>query len=92
MEATLADNKVTRSHKRPKRPLFPQVKGKIVEDVEIKPTDSGYGIGFMFPDRTYLNFDVEACFTIAPDLSDWKTKNYKPLKRWPAIHSKSSRL
>ena len=77
-----------RTHSRRKRKnAFPQIKGKIVEDVELMPTENGYSIGIMFQDRTYLSFDVEPYITIFPELSDWKTKNYKPLKRWRTLHS-----
>ena len=41
----------------------------------------------MFKDRTYLVFDVEPFLRITPDYSDWKTHNYKPLKRWPPLRS-----
>jgi hypothetical protein len=41
----------------------------------------------MFEDRTFLSFDVEPFVTVFPELSDWKTKNYKPLKRWPTVRS-----
>jgi hypothetical protein len=69
--------------------LSHEVKGKIVDSVEIKPQDHGYGVGIMFQDRTYLSFDVEIepRITVKPELSDWKTGNYKPLKRWRTIHS-----
>jgi hypothetical protein len=70
--------------------LFREVKGKIVEDVEIKPGENGYSIGIMFQDRTFLSFDVEVenRMTISPELSDWKTKNYRPLKRWRPVQAK----
>jgi hypothetical protein len=83
----MAVNKGTRSRKRRKRPCFLEVKGKIVEGVELMPSENGYSIGIMFQDRTYLSFDVEAFVTVFPELSDWKTKNYKPLKRWPIVRS-----
>jgi hypothetical protein len=69
--------------------LFREVKGKIVDSVELKPSDHGYSIGIMFEDRTYLSFDVnvEPRFTVTPELSDWKTGNYRPLKRGRTIHS-----
>lgn len=68
---------------------YSQVRGKIVDRVEISSGDEGCAIGIMFQDRTYLSFDVEVvpAITIVPELSDWKTGNYKPLKRWPHIHS-----
>jgi hypothetical protein len=83
----MADNKVTRSRKGRKRHDFSEVKGKIVEGVELKPSENGYSIGIMFQDRTFLSFDVEPFVTVFPELSDWKTENYKPLKRWPIVRS-----
>jgi hypothetical protein len=70
-----------------KRDAFPEVKGKIVNRVELMPTENGYSIGIMFEDRTFLSFDVEPFVTVFPELSDWKSHNYKPLKRWPIARS-----
>ena len=83
----MADTKLTRSRKRRKRGGFPEVKGKIVDSVELVPTENGYSVGIMFRDRTFLSFDVEPYITVFPELSDWTTKNYKPLKRWPTVKS-----
>jgi hypothetical protein len=82
----MAKSKVTRSRRKRKNG-FPEIKGKIVEGVELMPTENGYSIGIMFQDRTFLSFDVEPYITIFPELSDWKTHNYKPLKRWPTLQS-----
>ncbi|HEY2232938.1 MAG TPA: hypothetical protein VGK01_05620 [Candidatus Angelobacter sp.] len=82
----MAKSKVTRSRIKRKN-AFPEIKGKIVEGVELMPTENGYSIGIMFQDRTFLSFDVEPYITIFPELSDWKTHNYKPLKRWPTVGS-----
>jgi hypothetical protein len=83
----MAVHKVTLSRRRRKRPDFFEVKGKIVEGVELKPSENGYSIGIMFQDRTFLSFDVEPYITVLSELSDWKTSNYKPLKRWPIFRS-----
>jgi hypothetical protein len=83
----MAANKPTGSRKKRQRPSFSEVKGKIIEGVELMPSDTGYSIGIMFQDRTYLSFDVESSVSVFPELSDWKTKNYKPLKRWRTLHS-----
>jgi hypothetical protein len=85
----MAIKKRTRNLKRRAKADFPIVTGKIVEAVELRPSDTGYSIGIMFADRTFLSFDVEPqmSFTIEPELSDWKTGNYKPLKRWPPVSS-----
>ncbi len=51
----MAKSKGTHSRRKRTRNAFHEVKGKIVEDVEIKPADHGYGLGIMFQDRTYLS-------------------------------------
>ena len=84
----MAKNKRTRSLRRRKRSDIPEVTGKVVEAVELRPSGAGYEIGILFTDRTYLGFEVEPCLTILPELSDWKTGNYKPLERFPTIHSR----
>jgi hypothetical protein len=83
----MAAHKRTGSRRKRTRNAFPEVKGKIVEGVELTPSEHGYSIGIMFQDRTYLSFDVEPYITVFPELSDWKTENYKPLKRWRPVHS-----
>jgi hypothetical protein len=82
----MAKSKVTRSRNKRKN-AFPDIKGKVVEGVELMPSENGYSIGIMFQDRTFLSFDVEPYLTIFPELSDWKTENYKPLKRWPIVRN-----
>ena len=67
-----------------------EVKGKIVERVEIDPALSA--ITILFQDKTALSFDLEPRLTVFPELSDWKTGNWRGIKRWKAIHSKSSML
>ena len=84
----MANKKRTLSRKR-RKSAFREVRGKVVEAVELTPSDTGYEIGVLFTDRTYLGFEVEPqmSFTITPELSDWKTGNYKPLKRWRSVSS-----
>jgi len=81
--------KRTRSLKRRAKSALPEVTGKIVDSVELKPSDTGYSIGLMFTDRTFLSFDIEPHigFTIEPELSNWKSGNYRPMKRWRSLVS-----
>ena len=67
---------------------FPEVRGKVVERVEISTRLDDCAIGILFQDRTYLSFDLESEISIRPELSDWKTGNYKPLKRWPPLRQR----
>jgi hypothetical protein len=78
------------SWKKSRRQLtyFREVKGKIVERVEIDPDLNA--ITILFQDKTALSFDLEPRLTVFPELSDWKTGNWRGIKRWKAIHSKAS--
>lgn len=86
----MADQKRTGSHKRRSRNYlnFPEVKGKIVERVEVDP--DAQAVAIVFQDKTVLSFDVDSHHTLFPELSDWKTGDWKGIKRWQAIHSKGS--
>jgi hypothetical protein len=84
----MARRKISRSRARKKAYqrvlLFPEAKGKIISDyftVEIK-----------FQDKTSLVFDLEPCVQVFPELINWRTGNYRLLKRWKPIHSRTSRV
>jgi hypothetical protein len=92
LEATLAVNKVTRSRRRKKVPYrrvlsFPQTKGKIIADVELSLSSDYRAVDIRFEDKTALTLDLAPCFQVTPVLADWKTGDYKLLKRWKPIHS-----
>jgi hypothetical protein len=89
----LADHKVTRSHRRKKVPYrrvlnFPQIKGKIIADVELSLSSDYRAVDIRFEDKTSLTLDLEPCFQITPVLADWKTGDYKLLKRWQPVSSR----
>lgn len=82
----MANNKGTRPRKRRSRHfLYFPVKGKIVESVEVDR--NAEAITILFQDKTALSFDVESSHVIFSELSDWKTGNWKGIKKWPAIES-----
>lgn len=83
----MAKSKGTRSKKRRKPDPFAVVRGKVVERIEVSTMDDDTAIGILFKDRTYLGFDLDPFLRITPDFSDWKTHNYKPLKRWKPIRT-----
>src|SRR3954454_8926969 len=70
---------------------FPEVKGKVIQAIELFVSPDECVIDIGFKDRTSLSFDVEACAVIVPELADWKTGEYKPLKRWRRVHSRAFR-
>jgi hypothetical protein len=67
---------------------FPQVKGKTVESVEIDPDVEV--ISILFEDKTVLSFDLESRLVTFPELSNWKTGNWRGIKRWHPLRSKPS--
>lgn len=71
---------------------FPQAKGKIIARVELSVSPDYYTIEVIFQDKTSLSFDLESCLRVFPELINWKTGNYKPLRRWRPVHSRSSRV
>ena len=86
----MATRKATRSRARKKVPFrrvlnFPQTKGKIVADVELSLSSDYRAVDIRFQDKTALTFDLQPCFQVSPVLADWKTGDYKPLKRWRPI-------
>ncbi|MFZ1010320.1 MAG: hypothetical protein WAN65_26010 [Candidatus Sulfotelmatobacter sp.] len=81
----MAANKVTRVLR------FPQTKGKIIVAVELSASPDYYVVDIRFQDKTALTFAIEPCVMVMPELANWKTGNYKLLKRWQPIHSRSSR-
>jgi hypothetical protein len=82
----MAAHKRTKSRSRLIR--FPEVEGKIVQRVEIDP--NAEVISIMFQDRTVLSFDLEPDLAVFPELSDFKTGNWRGIRRWPQIQRGTS--
>jgi hypothetical protein len=86
----MAAHKRNRSHKRRTRQFtrFPEVKGKVVESVEVDPHVEA--ITILFEDKTALSFDLEPRLTVFTEMSDWKTGDWRRIKRWRPVHSEIS--
>lgn len=88
----MAKNKSTRSRKQKKEVslshflYFPEVKGKVVETVEIDPAVEV--IFILFEDKTALSFQLEPRLGLLPELSDWTTGSAQPIKEWNPVQSK----
>jgi hypothetical protein len=88
----MANTKSTRSRKRKKAVptsqslRFPEVKGKVVETIEIDPALEV--IFIMFQDKTALSFQLEPHLSLLPELSDWKTGSAEAIKEWDPVQSK----
>jgi len=63
---------------------FPEVRGKIVSEVEVDPDASA--ILILFEDKTALAFDLDSSHSVFPELLNRNKGDWKPLKHWPPIH------
>ncbi len=69
---------------------FPQVEGKVLQDVSVETRSDYSYIELRFDDRTNLVFDIVPGFTLQADYSDWKTGNQRIIKRWPRMRREGS--
>lgn len=72
---------------------FPEVRGKIIDTVEID--DDAAAVSIVFQDKTLLSFALDHGITVYPELSQYKTGQRKTgdwhtIKRWPAVRSSPS--
>ncbi len=70
---------------------FNEVKGKTVDFVEVFVCVDYNCVDVRFDDNTSLTFAIEPAFTLETEHADWKTGDWRPIKKWPLIHSESHR-
>ena len=67
---------------------FPQMKGRILEKVELYTTaEHHHSLTLYFEDNTSLTLVIEPCFLMAAALFDRSSGEQRPLKRWRVIRS-----
>jgi hypothetical protein len=66
---------------------FEEVKGKLVDLVEIFTAGGAHSIDVRFEDKTAIHFTIDPGFTLEAEYADWKTGDWHPIKRWPLIRS-----
>src|SRR4029077_3133936 len=71
---------------------FEEVKGKPVDFVEVFTAGEYHSINVRFQDKTALHFVIDPGFILETEYADWKTGNWRPIKRWPLIHSETHRI
>jgi len=71
---------------------FGEIKGKLVDLVEIFTTGEYHAIDVRFQDKTAIHFVINPGFILETEYADWKTGNGRPIKRWPLIHSETHRI
>jgi hypothetical protein len=83
----MADRKRTKSKPNQRVQKFREAKGKIIAEVELSLSTDYNIIEIVFSDKTSLNFQIEPCFQVVPEMVNWKSGEYRPVKRWRPVHS-----
>jgi hypothetical protein len=68
-----------------------EVKGKTVDYVEFYTSGDYHSIDMRFQDKTTLHFVIDPGFLLETELADLKTGNWRRLKRWPLVRSRTLR-
>jgi hypothetical protein len=66
---------------------FEEAKGKPVDFVEVFTAGGAHSIDVSFEDKTAIHFTIDPGFTLEAEYADWKTGDWRPIKRWPPIRS-----
>lgn len=66
---------------------FEEAKGKPVDYVEVFTSGEYHALDVRFQDKTAMHFVIEPGFTLDTEYCDWKTGNWRPIKKWPLIRS-----
>ena len=64
---------------------IPEVKGKIVENIEVTVTSDHHSISINFSDNTGMIFNIEPRIAVFPYYGDWKTGDCKVIKEWEPL-------
>ena len=67
---------------------FPEVKGKIIDGVEISSDLYHFDITISFLDKTTLTLIIEPCVAVFPVLAQWENGEEKTLKEYEPVRSK----
>jgi len=70
---------------------FEEVQGKIVDFAEVFTAGDYHSICIRFQDKTALQLVIDPGFDLDTEYADWKTGNWRSIKRWPLIRSKTLR-
>jgi hypothetical protein len=69
--------------------FFEEAKGKSLDRIEFFTSSNYHCIDVKFEDKTNFHFVIDPTFTLEASYADWKTGNWRPIKRWPVIATES---
>ena len=67
---------------------FPEVKGKIINSVEVSSDLDYFDITLSFQDKTTLTLIVEPCVAVFPVLAAWENGEETTIKEYKPVRSK----
>ena len=68
---------------------FEEAQGKPLDYIEFFTAGEYHSIDVRFQDKTAMHFVIEPGFTLEADYADWKSGDWRRIKRWPLIRSQS---
>jgi hypothetical protein len=71
---------------------FPEVKGKVIQSIQVYVTADNFSANINFTDNTALILALESSLTVSPYLGDWAMGECKVLKEWEPIKSISLKV
>ena len=66
-----------------------EVKGKMVDYVEFFTAGENHSLDIRFQDKTTLHFVIDPGFTLETEYADLKSGDWRSIKRWPLVRSRS---
>jgi hypothetical protein len=68
---------------------FAEAAGKPLDLIEFFTSGGYHSIDVRFQDKTAMHFVIEPGLTLETEYADWKTGNWRRIKRWPLIRGAS---
>lgn len=69
---------------------FEEFHGKLIDYIEFFTAGGYHALDVRFQDNTSMHFVIEFGFLLQPEYCDWKTGEYRRLKKWPLIRGARS--
>lgn len=65
--------------------IFPEMKGRTVERIEVSLSSDYRCVSIRFEDKTDFTIEIDTRLVCEAFHADWKTGNMRVLKRWPVL-------
>jgi hypothetical protein len=66
---------------------FPEVKGRVLENLQFSTASDHHWVVLDFEDQTSLTLVIDPCFIVSANLSGISNGSQQILRRWPKVKS-----